>query len=134
MHTTPEDLFSILLPGIVGCAIEVVETEDQEAMGRKVSTTHRLGDTVASEPVTVDHGDQLARVEYLAQITVLARVHSHVVDVLEKPWMSVVLCAPACSGAGQPLSGGLTVPKVVSISSRLLNCVLIFVYVHWIPH
>lgn len=56
VHTAPKLLFTVLFPSVVGCSVEVVQAEHQEAMRGEVPASHGLGDAVASQTVAVDHG------------------------------------------------------------------------------
>lgn len=94
MHTTPVLLISILLPGIVSCAIKVVKTKDQKAMARKVSAADTLSHPITCQSMAVDHWNQFLVLENFAQFSILYGVHPHIVYILEKPRVDMVLGSP----------------------------------------
>ena len=94
MHTTPVLLITILLPGIVSCAIKVVKTKDQKAVARNVPAANTLSHPIACQSVAVDHWNQFFVLENFAQFSILYGVHPHIVDILEEPRVNMVLGTP----------------------------------------
>ena len=94
MHTTPVLLISVLLPGIVSCAIKVVKTKDQKAMARKVPAANTLSYPIARQSMAVDHRNQFLVLENFAQFSILYCVHPHIVYIFEEPRVYMVLGTP----------------------------------------
>ena len=94
MHAAPVLIISVLLSGIISCSIEMVHTEDQKAMACKIPTAYTLSHPVCTEPMAIDHGNQLPLLENFAQFSILAGVHSYIVEIFEEPRVDMVLRAP----------------------------------------